>query len=57
MFNTLKYVKKLEEVGISREQAETHIQIVTEIMETTLATQQDVKDLGAELRGEMKSRA
>ncbi len=54
MFNTFKYVKKLEEVGITRSQAEAHIQIVSEIMETTLATQQDMKDLGLLLRQDMK---
>lgn len=53
MYNSLKYVKKLEEAGVSRALAETHIQIVSEIMETNLATQQDLKDLGTELRHEM----
>lgn len=33
MFNTLAYTKKLEAVGVIREQAETHVQIIT----TTLA--------------------
>ncbi len=50
MFNTLKYAKKLESVGLSREQAEAHIQILSEVMEDTLATKQDVKDLRNELR-------
>ena len=30
MFNTLKYTKKLEEVGVSREQAETYVQIIAD---------------------------
>jgi hypothetical protein len=54
MFNSLKYVKKLEEAGIPREQAETHIQIVTEIMETSLATKQDIKDLQAATKQDIK---
>lgn len=45
MFNSLKYAKILEKVGFTREQAETHIQIMTEIVETSLATKQDLKDL------------
>lgn len=53
MFNSLKYVKKLEEAGVSREQAEMHIQIVGEIMETNLATRQDLKDLNLLLTHEI----
>lgn len=45
MFNSLKYAKQLEEVGVSREQAEVQIQIMTEIIETNLATKQDIADL------------
>ena len=50
MFNTLKYAKKLEEVGVSREQAEAHIQIIAEIVEGDLATKQDVKELKDEMQ-------
>lgn len=53
MFNTLKYVKKLEEVGITRQQAEAHIQIVSEIMENNLATRQDMNDLRQEFKQDM----
>jgi hypothetical protein len=42
MFNAIRYTKKLEEVGISREQAEAHIQIFSEIVEGELATKQDL---------------
>ncbi len=45
MNNSLKYVKILESTGISREQAEAHVQIVTEITEGDLATKQDLKNL------------
>jgi len=54
MFNSLKYTKVLEEVGIPRDQAEAHIQIMTEVMESDLATKNDIKDLRTEMR-EMKS--
>jgi len=45
MFDTLKYSKILEAVGVSREQAEAHIKIVAEIVEGELATKQDLKEL------------
>ena len=57
MFNTLRYAKKLEEVGVSREQAEVHIQIMTEVMESNLATKNDLRDVRNEIkdvRGEIK---
>ena len=38
MLHTLKYAKMLEEVGFSREQAETSIRILVDIMEDRLAT-------------------
>jgi hypothetical protein len=60
MFNTLMYAKKLEESGVSREQAETHVQIFAEIIEGSLVTKQDFKDLehkmellSQEIRSEM----
>lgn len=49
MFKALKYTRKLEEVGFTREQAETHVDIMTEIIETTLATKQDIKDLRVDM--------
>ncbi len=49
MFDTLKYSRILEAVGLSREQAEAHIKIIAEIVEDDLATKQDIKDLKLEL--------
>ena len=54
MFNTLKYAKMLEEVGFSRDQAETSIKILVEIMEDKLATKQDMKELRTELQHAMQ---
>jgi len=54
MFNSLKYAKKLEEVGLTREQAEMHVQILSEVMESTLATKQDMKDLNLALSQDIK---
>jgi hypothetical protein len=50
MFNTLKFAKMLEEVGFSREQAETSIKILVEIMEDKLASKQDLKELETALQ-------
>lgn len=45
MFNSLKYAKQLEKAGVSRDHAEAHLQILSEVMESNLATQQNLKDL------------
>lgn len=50
MFNTLKYAKMLEEVGFSKDQAETSINILVEIMEDKLATKQDLQELRNDIR-------
>ena len=50
MFNSLKYAKTLEEVGFTRRQAEAHMEIMTEVIETGLAAKQDVKDLRVEFK-------
>jgi hypothetical protein len=42
MNNALKYVKILETTGVSREQAEAHVQIISEFLEADLATKQDL---------------
>jgi hypothetical protein len=57
MFNTLDYTKKLEAVDVPRSQAEAHVQMLTDVIQTNLATKQDMKDLTADLSGEMKSLA
>jgi len=51
--NTLKYAKKLESVGFSREQAEMTIGILSEVVESSLATKQDMKDVRLEMKNEM----
>jgi hypothetical protein len=54
MFNALKYAKILEDVGFSREQAETHMQIIMEIIENNLATKQDVDSLRNDLHNSVE---
>lgn len=50
MFNTLKYSRILEATGVSREQAEAHIQIMAEIVEGELATKQDIREARQEIQ-------
>lgn len=52
--NTLKYAKNLEAVGFSREQAEMTVVILNEVVETKLATKQDVRDLESHLLHELE---
>jgi len=42
MFDTLRYSKILEAVGIARHHAEAHVQIIDERVEGELATKQDI---------------
>jgi|FLYM01.1.fsa_nt_gi flagellar capping protein FliD len=43
MRHTLKYSKQLESAGLSRELAETHLQILEEIVEDEMATKADLR--------------
>lgn len=47
MFNALKYTKQLEQVGLTREQAEAQVQMVIEVMDSTFATKADFNELKA----------
>lgn len=49
MFDTLKYSRILEAVGVTRDQAEAHIKIIAEIVEDDLATKQDIRDIRNDL--------
>ena len=55
MFNTLKYARMLEEVGFYRDQAETSVKILVEIMEDKLATKQDLIATSVALKQDMLS--
>lgn len=45
MFNALKYTQELEKAGFTREQAETSVRFVIEVMNETFATKADLKEL------------
>lgn len=60
MYNALRYIKNLEDVGIPREQAEAQVQLVIDSFQDNVATKTDMAqlrtemaDLRAELRTEM----
>lgn len=50
MIDTLMYVKKLEAIGIPREQAELQVQVMAEIVDSNYATKQDFVDLKHEIQ-------
>ena len=45
VFDTHAYIKKLKAVGFTEEQAEVQAQVLSEIIDTNLATKQDLKEL------------
>lgn len=55
MFHTLRYVKKLEAAGVSRQQAEAHVQIIADIIDADFFTKRDAREL--ELRLIVKTSA
>ena len=54
MNNAIKYVKALESTGITREQAEAHVQIISEILEGDLVTKQDLLNSENALKNSME---
>lgn len=50
MNNPLKYVRILEGTGVTREQAEAHVQLIAEITEGELATKLDIANLKQDVR-------
>jgi hypothetical protein len=45
MKNALQYSKRLESAGLSREQAEAHLEILSEVVEDEMATKTDLERL------------
>jgi predicted nucleic acid-binding Zn-ribbon protein len=48
MFNALRYIQKLEAVGVSREQAETHAEFVMNAIQDEVATKSDLNGIKVE---------
>lgn len=49
MFNALKYIRSLEEVGFRRDQAEAQVQILIEVAEGEFVTKSDLAKLEREI--------
>lgn len=50
MFNSLKYAKILEDAGLPRNQAETHVEILGDVMQGEVATKEDIRRLESEMK-------
>jgi len=53
-FDPLQYMKRLEAVGFTREQAEAQAETFLTIVQEQLITKQDLKEVEAQLAGQMK---
>lgn len=53
MFNALKYIKNLENVGFPREQAEAQVQLVIDSFQENIATKSNLTDVKSELKAEI----
>ncbi len=53
MFNALKYIRSLENVGFKREQAEAQVQLVMDTYEENVATKADLAELRAEIKSDL----
>jgi hypothetical protein len=53
MFNALKYIKNLENVGFPREQAEAQVQLVIDSFQENVATKSDLAELKSEIKTEI----
>lgn len=54
MFNALKYTEILEKVGFSREQAETSVKVLIEVMDDNFATKHDLKEFQFAMQTDMQ---
>lgn len=55
-FDTMAYVKKLEDAGVDRKQAEAQAEALFQIVSDQLATKQDLKELELRLRYDLTVR-
>jgi hypothetical protein len=53
MFDTLAYAKRLKSAGVPEPQAEAHAEAMADMLRSTVATKQDLKELETALRAEM----
>ncbi len=53
-FNALKYVEELRNAGIPEKQAEAQIRVLNEVVDSELASKQDVETVRKELKRDIK---
>lgn len=56
IFDTHTYVKKLKAVGFTEEQAEVQTEVVSVLIDESLATKQDLKELEIRLKHDLTMR-
>ncbi len=54
MADTLMYLKKLEDAGFSRKEAEAQVELMMDYSNESLATKQDLKDVRSALKQDTK---
>lgn len=54
MKKALHYSRKLEEVGLTREQATVHLEILESVVEDEMATKADIQNSESNLRSEIR---
>ena len=54
MFNALKYTQELQNAGFSREQAETSMKVLIEVMNDNFTTKSDLKELEVAMKSDLK---
>ncbi len=54
MYNSLEYVKNMEQAGFTRKQADATVTFVLETMDQHFATKQDFKDMNSRMEREFK---
>ncbi len=53
-FNAIKYIGELREAGVPEKQAEVHLRILHDVIESNLATKRDIEELRSELKRDIK---
>ncbi|MCY3985842.1 MAG: hypothetical protein OXF23_02210 [Candidatus Dadabacteria bacterium] len=53
-FNAIKYVGGLREAGVPEKQAEVHLRILHDVIESNLATKRDIEELKTKLKRDIE---
>ena len=50
VFNAIKYIGELREAGVPEKQAEVHLRILHEVIESNLATKRDIEEVKRDIQ-------